>query len=302
MVEETAAPARAALRLGFVGLRGVGRELAAALARAGFEQKVYDRELARAERFAQQHGGTAVAHLSQLAGSELLLFAPVENADDEDCNGNAEQSAEPSAGHSPRHSAERIAELAPQLSSGAIVVQMSAMAPAAIRALGARLARHGIALVEALPCAADDSKGPRLIAHASDDEAALEQVLPVLKAMGLPLVDAGALGNAQALRLLEAHVRSRTLAAAAESFLVADRIGLAPGSLRALLEASQDQSFDPELFLRSAPAGQDFAAGLALGILARNPGNGLAAGGHSSGLTRLLIEFMTPDTHSKETL
>lgn len=269
-------PARG-FTIGFTGLAGVARDLASGLARAGHGLVVHDDDLASAQQFARDFTCGIALDFAELAALGMLFFAP-----------------QAAAMH------ERIAAIAPKLHPGSIVVDLSDSDPTLTRELGALLSHRGVVLVDAPLCGDGRGAGTQAIVHGCDDESALEVALPVLRAMGREVLAGGTLGCGQAMRLLEAHMRASMLAAASEAMLAGDRIGLVGPSLRNRIEAATGHAFESGEVMRAGTAGQNFTAGLALGLFAQGRMSDLAVPARTPGLTRLLIEFTTP-LNTKET-
>jgi 3-hydroxyisobutyrate dehydrogenase len=118
------------MRIGFVGLGNMGTPMAAHIARAGHELRVYDLEPARVQQFVQQHGGIAAPALRDLAACEMVITML------------------------PNGQIVRDVYLGDQgltevLAPGSIAIDMSSADPAGTRELGAALARWKISLVDA---------------------------------------------------------------------------------------------------------------------------------------------------------
>src|SRR5690554_6280543 len=120
--------------VGFVGLGNMGAPMCECLARAGHALRLYDISADRRHQVAQATGGTAVDKLAELPRSCQLVITMLPDSPvvETAVLGNTD-------------SAGLISDLAP----GSIVVDMSSSAPLRTVALGERLAKHGIALVDA---------------------------------------------------------------------------------------------------------------------------------------------------------
>ncbi|MDB5827130.1 MAG: NAD(P)-dependent oxidoreductase [Variovorax sp.] len=246
-------PDASAQKVGFIGIGRMGRGMAANLLCSGVDLTVMDADGARAEDFVREFGGQCAAQAAELAGCKVVIaMLP---------DGRAVHGvAMALAGH---------------LQPGAIVVDMGSSEPHGTRELGRQLARHGVALIDAAAVgnAHDAAAGTLRIVHGCDDAIALEQVLPLLRAMGSQLFAVGGAGCGHAAKALDDHVAARTLAASCEALLVGERIGIELTALTQVIEGSIGRKLYPDALLTARAAGHDFVTGLALGLFAREAGD-----------------------------
>ncbi len=135
--------------------------------------------------------------------------------------------------------------VAPVLREGAVVILTSTVGTDAIPATVARLADHGVALVDA-PL----SGGPKragegdLLIVVGAAPAALEAARPVLDLLASTLTVVGDNpGDGQALKTVNQLLCGVHIAAAAEAMALADALGLDPAKTLAALEAGAAGSF-----------------------------------------------------------
>ncbi len=135
--------------------------------------------------------------------------------------------------------------VAPVLRKGAVVILTSTVGTDAIPATVARLADHGVALVDA-PL----SGGPKragegdLLIVVGAAPAALEAARPVLDLLASTLTVVGDNpGDGQALKTVNQLLCGVHIAAAAEAMALADALGLDPAKTLAALEAGAAGSF-----------------------------------------------------------
>lgn len=227
--------------------------MAANLIRSGVDLTVLDADGARAEDFVREFGGGRATRTDALA----------------DCNVIVAMLPDGRAVH------DVAMALVDHLQPGAIVVDMGSSEPHGTRELGRQLARHGIALIDAAAVGSEQDAvaGTLRIVHGCDDAIALEQVLPLLRAMGSQLFAVGGAGCGHAAKALDDHVASRTLAAGCEALLVGERIGIELTALTGLIEGSIGRKLYPEALPTHHATGHDFVTGLALGLFAREAGD-----------------------------
>jgi 3-hydroxyisobutyrate dehydrogenase len=186
-------------RVAFCGLGIMGEPMAANLARAGFELAVWNRTAEKAERFARDHGARAAASPADAAEGAQALITIVPDAPEVESVLFGEQGA------------------AEALPGGALVVDMSTIAPTASRAVGERLAQSDIGFLEA-PVSGSRPKAEdgTLTVMAGGERDAFERALPLLQAMGERIVHVGPQGHGQLVKLLTNVMGAVNAAALAE--------------------------------------------------------------------------------------
>jgi 3-hydroxyisobutyrate dehydrogenase-like beta-hydroxyacid dehydrogenase len=202
---QEAAATDAPERIAFLGMGIMGSRMAANLRAAGFDVVVWNRTRAKAEAVGQPVADTPRA-AAEGAGVviTMLVDAPeVEGALFGDDGATA------------------------GLAPGALVVDMSTIAPAAVERIAARLAESDIGFVDApvtgsKPRAEDGT----LTIMAGGDEAAFERARPLFEAMGELVVHTGPSGHGAMVKLLNNAVAAINATAIAEAFDVGEAYGL----------------------------------------------------------------------------
>jgi 3-hydroxyisobutyrate dehydrogenase len=194
-------------RVGFVGLGIMGGPMAAQLVRAGFELSVYTRTREKAERFAAERGARAAATPAEAAAGAWAFVTMVPDAP------QVEQVLFGAEG------------AAAALPDGALVVDMSTIAPSASRAIAGRLAPLGYleAPVSGSKPRAEDGT---LTIMAGGEPEAFERARPLLEAMGERIVHLGPVGHGQMAKLLTNTMGAVNAAALAEAVRTAKAAGL----------------------------------------------------------------------------
>jgi 3-hydroxyisobutyrate dehydrogenase len=194
-------------RVGFAGLGIMGAPMAANLVRAGFEVIAYTRTREKAERFAAEHGARAAATPAEAAGEADAFVSIVPDAP---------QVEEVLFG-------DRGAAAA--LPEGALVLDMSTIAPTASRAIAERLGPRPY--VEA-PVSGSKPKAEdgTLTIMAGGERQAFERARPLLEAMGERIVHVGPTGHGQMAKLLTNTMGAVNAAALAEAVRTAKAAGL----------------------------------------------------------------------------
>ena len=244
--------------VGFIGLGNMGWPMAANLVRAGFGLVVRDADADRTAAFASEFGATAAASLGALgeAAEVVVTMLPT---------GAIVRAAllEEDSG-----------ALAKALGHGALVVDMSSSEPIGTRGLGADLAQHDVALIDApvsggVPKATD---GTLAIMIGADDEVFVERAEPVLEVMGDRLFRAGPLGAGHAIKALNNYVAAAGFTAAAEALIVGERFGLDRTRMIEIINGSTGRNFNTELPIKDHVLPRTFATGFQLGLMAKDVG------------------------------
>ena len=197
-------------RVAFAGLGIMGAPMAANLVRAGLEVAVYTRTREKAERFAAEHDGARAAATPADAAAEADAFVSIVP--------DAPQVEEVLFGDSGAAAA---------LADGALVVEMSTIAPTASKAIAERLAPRSY--VEA-PVSGSKPKAEdgtlTIMAGASPED--FERARPLFEILGQRIVHVGPVGHGQMAKLLTNTMGAVNAAALAECVHTAQAAGLDP--------------------------------------------------------------------------
>ena len=207
MASEPASPART--RVGFVGLGIMGSRMAANIARAGYRLTVFNRTRATAEAWVAEHGGTLATTPADVGAASDVVISMVVDGDQV------------------RTVLLGDAGVARGAAAGALCVDMSTIAPAQTRAIGAELAEHGLKLVDA-PVTGSSPKaqdGTLTIMAGGDDED-FARAEPLFGVMGELVVHVGALGQGEIVKLINNSVAAANAATVAEALLVGQAAGV----------------------------------------------------------------------------
>ena len=204
----------------FLGLGTMGSRQAAVLSRAGFDVTVHNRTLERATAWSEEHGGRVAASPQDAArGVDVVITMVVDGAQVRELLlGPAGASA--------------------TASSETLFVDMSTIAPADARAIGARLAEQGHAFIDA-PVSGSAAKAAdgTLTIMAGGEPAAIERARPLLEVMGETVIHAGPLGHGQTIKLIHNAIAAVNLAVLAQGLVLGDRAGVDLDALLAVLGA-----------------------------------------------------------------
>ncbi|HEV2060743.1 MAG TPA: NAD(P)-dependent oxidoreductase [Solirubrobacteraceae bacterium] len=196
-------------RIGFVGLGIMGSRMAANLARAGHELTVFNRTRATADAWATEHGGTVAASPAEVGTASEVVISMVVDGDQVREALLGEQGV--------AHGAQ----------PGTLCVDMSTIAPAQTRAIGAELQERGLTLLDApvtgsSPKAADGT----LTIMAGGTAEDFARARPLLEVMGELVVHVGPLGHGEIVKLINNAVAAANAATVGEALLVCQASGV----------------------------------------------------------------------------
>jgi 3-hydroxyisobutyrate dehydrogenase len=202
--------------LTFVGIGAIGLPMATLLARAGHAVTGVDPFPAARER-ASGAGVAAAASFTEAPASETVIVMVA----------------------TPDQLSDLVTEaLATDAVSGTTWVLMSTVGPASVRAESARLGDAGATVVDA-PVTGGVARATTgdLVIFASGDGADLDRVEPLLSVLGTVRRVGAALGDGQAIKVVNQHLCSVHIVAAAEALALAESLGLDRAAVLDLVSA-----------------------------------------------------------------
>lgn len=250
------------MRIGFVGLGNMGGPMAARLAAAGHGLLLHDADAGRA-RAAAARGHGAVADLPGLAASSDLVITILPTS---------------------REVLSVAEAMAPALRPGTVLAEMSSGLPSATQALAARLAAHGVAVIDA-PVSGGVAKARtgELAIMVGGEDAAVARAMPALQAMGTTILRTGGVGSAHAMKALNNLVSAAGFVAAVEALLIGKRFGLEPALMVDVLNASTGMNNTTQRKLKQFVLSRSFDSGFGLDLMVKDLSTALAvaADGHT---------------------
>jgi 3-hydroxyisobutyrate dehydrogenase len=168
------------MKVGFIGLGGMGVGIASNLAKAGFLTAVYNRTTEKAESLAKALGVIAVAQPEDLAAQVDVIFLCV-SADTDVL--------------------EMVNAIATTIKSGAIVVDMSTVSSATAQQAAKILAEKQVEFLDApVSGGVEGAKNGTLAMMVGGNEAALQKIMPILQSIATRIMYMGATGAGQATK------------------------------------------------------------------------------------------------------
>src|SRR3954454_1621374 len=208
-------------RIAFLGLGIMGSRMARNLRAAGFDVVVWNRTRARADEL-----GDPIADTPRTAaqGADIVVTMVVDSPQVEAVLFGDDGAAE-------------------GLAEGALVVDMSTIAPSAVKSIAARLAEHGIGFVDAPVTGskprAEDRTLTIMAGGTSEDS---DRAKPLFEAMGKLIVHCGPSGHGAMVKLLNNALAAVNAAAIAEAIDVAETYGLDTERLVEVMSAGSAKS------------------------------------------------------------
>ena len=172
---------------------------------------------------------------------------------------------------------EVVLEALPSLKAGAVVIDMSSSDPAGTRALGVALSAKRIPMVDApVSGAVAKARDGTLALMVGGDQDVVQQVEPVLRAMGKDIFHCGPLGAGHAVKALNNYLGAAGTLAGFEALLVAKAFGLDPRPMIEAINASTGKNSTTERKIPQQILTGAFASGFKLALMAKDVG--IAAG------------------------
>lgn len=237
--------------IGFIGLGTMGREMSANLIRAGFQLRVHDVDRAAVAALEAQGAYAAAGPADAGAGADLVIsMLPDTPQVEEIVFGDGGLLATPPAGR--------------------LVVDMSTIAPGAVRRMHAALAEVGCAFLDA-PVSGGPigAKNASLSIMAGGEAEAFERARPAFAAMGTTITHVGGPGAGQAVKLCNQLVCGINIQAVCEAFALGRASGVAPNMLRSVLLGGSAASWMLEKLGPAMIAG-DASAGFRIDLMLKD--------------------------------
>jgi 2-hydroxy-3-oxopropionate reductase len=200
------------MTIGFIGLGIMGRPMAKNLIKAGYPLVVYDK-FAKFDDLVALGAAGASSNRDVAAKSEIVITML------------------PNSPHV-KEAVLGAGGVIEGVKAGAIVVDMSSIAPAASQEVGAALAAKGVAFLDA-PVSGGEPKAidGTLAIMVGGDAATFETVRPVLEKMGSSVILTGAIGSGNVTKLANQIIVALNIAAVSEALTLATKAGVDPAKV-----------------------------------------------------------------------
>ncbi len=213
------------MKVGFVGLGTMGGAMAANAARAGFEVLAWNRTSGRAAELGELGVRLAISPAALAAQSEIAITMVSDSPDVEAVLFGPDG-------------------VATGASAGTLVVDMSTISPSATRDFAARLATHGVSMLDApVSGGSEGARKGTLSIFVGGDAADLERARPVLASLGTTITHVGPIGAGQAVKAVNQVILAGTYLGVAEGVVLAIKAGLEVEQVVAALSGGAAQSW-----------------------------------------------------------
>ena len=217
-------------RIGFLGLGIMGSRMAANVRRAGFPLTVWTHTPGKASRWAAEHDAVAVDTPAEVARASEIVVSMVVDGEQVASVLLGEEGAAAGAsgaGYDGEDAGPRGEAVVDGAHEGLLCVDMSTIAPADTRRVGAALHERGVRMLDApVTGSAPRAQDGTLTIMAGGEAEDFARAQPLLEAMGKVIVHVGALGQGEMLKLINNSVGAANAAALAEALLLARASGL----------------------------------------------------------------------------
>ncbi len=197
-------------KIGFIGLGIMGKPMAKNLLKAGYQLTVYDLRPEPVQELVAAGAAAGSSPKDVAAASEVIITMLPDSP-------NVEDAALGEGG------------IIEGVKQGAIFVDMSSIAPFASRAISARLAEKGVAMLDA-PVSGGEPKAVEgtLAIMVGGPRAAFDEVSEILAAMGTSITLVGGIGSGNVTKLANQIIVAVNIAAASEALVLAAKAGVNP--------------------------------------------------------------------------
>ncbi len=203
--------------IGFIGLGTMGAPMAHNLVKASFDVRVYD-VLPQAVARLVDVGATAAASAAAAAAGVDVIVTMLPNGD------HVEEALFGSQGAASR------------LLRGALVIEMSTIAPATTDRLAAQLATQGITMVDApVGRSSQHAIDGKLLIMAGGAQSDVIRAMPILQQLGDTIVHCGPTGTGARMKLVNNFMSITMNATTSEALSLAEASGLDPELARSVM-------------------------------------------------------------------
>lgn len=247
------------MKIGFIGLGAMGRPMAANLLNAGYEVHAFD-VVEAAVKELEDKGATGHRSASELAGQVDVIICSLPNAKIVEgvmCGENG---------------------VLDRCKEGAIVIDMSSVAPNSTREMAKRAAAKGVRYIDA-PVSGGVSgaaAGTLTIMVGADDET-FASVKPIFDVLGKNIYHVGEVGGGDAIKMVNNLLLGCNMAALAEALALGVKCGLSVETMKQVISVSSGRSYAMDAKLEKFIMAGQFAGGFAVDLQYKDLGLALEA-------------------------
>ena len=208
------------MKVGFIGLGGIGKPMAINIAKSGFDLTVTDLRHQPLKELAQ-HGARIACSAREVAESADIVLASL-----------------------PSNSASKQVALGPNgvlagAKSGDIYIELSTVSPEVIHIIARQAAEKGVAVLDApVSGGLDQRQEGTLSIMAGGDAKTVAKAMPVFKAFGDKVFHAGGSGAGATVKLINNMLAGINMVATMEALALGVKAGLSVQTLKEVISAS----------------------------------------------------------------
>lgn len=227
----------------FLGLGIMGSRMAANLQSKGFSVRAWTRTPGKAERWVAEHEGAIAAATPREAaeGADIVITMVVDGEQVDAILLDAEHGAVNGARRADADGAS--ASDAPTGAAPALFIDMSTIAPADARRIGAALRERGHGFLDApVTGSSPRAEDGTLTIMAGGEAGDFAVAKPVFEAMGTTILHVGELGHGQTIKLINNAVAAANAATLAQALVMGAGTGVDLEALTQVLSAGSGNS------------------------------------------------------------
>jgi 3-hydroxyisobutyrate dehydrogenase len=239
--------------VGLIGIGSMGWPMAARVAQAGFALTVFDAAPGQADKFVKEVKAGPAKTCAELARACDVVITVLPSSKE------VEQVLTGADGV--------LAGLRPK----AVVIDMTSGMPSRTRALAALVEeRDGVLIDAPVSGGVPRARTGELSIMVGGDEAVLEQVRPVLAAMGTAITRVGDIGSAHAMKALNNLVSAGGFLIGIEALLIGQKFGIDPHVMVDILNASTGVNNSTQKKFKQYVLSREFNAGFGLDLMVKD--------------------------------
>jgi 3-hydroxyisobutyrate dehydrogenase-like beta-hydroxyacid dehydrogenase len=217
------------IRVGVIGLGNMGRPIAENVLRAGFPTTVFDLRREASDALGACGAQVAASPALLATGSDVVLIVVPDSP-------------------AVRRALFGKGGLARGAAGGSVVVDMTTGDPQFSRPFADRLARGGVAYLDApMTGGATGAKAGKLLLMVGGDRTVYERCLPVFQRISKRAIHVGPVGSGHVMKLVHNHVSHAVFAATCEGVALGERLGLAAKDMLEVFNEGNARSYTTEV-------------------------------------------------------
>lgn len=248
------------MKVGFIGIGNMGKPMAENLLKAGYEVNVYDLVKEPVEEMAAK-GAVACETNTELASKSDVIFTSLPNGKIVESVMTGENG------------------VIAACKEGAVIIDMSSVAPSTTEQMAKIAAGHGVSYVDApVSGGTAGAKAGTLTIMVGADEETYAKIKPVLEVIGKNIYLMGKAGLGDAMKIVNNMLFGCNMAALAEALVLGVKCGLKPETMKEIISVSSGGSYALNAKMEKFIMNDQFNGGFAMALQHKDLGLALEAG------------------------